>query len=158
MAATAMFAPVNGAYREFPARRLAANALAIFSSEETVQGLKDLVGRERPDESNDKSFPSGHTVKAVTSTTLIRRNLSPSIQDARLRTSFNAAMIGAGALAGWARIEANKHYPSDVLASAALGNFFAQSFYRALVDDDDAPPVQFTLEPDGLTLILVKAF
>ncbi|MGI9510016.1 MAG: phosphatase PAP2 family protein [Geminicoccaceae bacterium] len=158
MAATAMFAPINGAYRQFPGRRLAANALAIVSSEETVQGLKDLVGRERPDESNDKSFPSNHTVEAVASATLIRRNLAPSIQPPKIRASFNAAMVGAGALVGWARIEADKHYPSDVLTSAALGNFFAQSFYLALVDDEDAPSVQFTPEPDGLTLIFAKTF
>ncbi|MEM9626473.1 MAG: phosphatase PAP2 family protein [Pseudomonadota bacterium] len=153
-----MFAPVNGAYREFPGRRLAANALAIVSSEESVKGLKDLVGRERPDESNDKSFPSGHTIKAVTSATLIRRNLASSTQPSRFRTSFNAAVISAGVLTGWARIEADKHYPSDVLTSVSLGNFFAQFFYRAVVDDEGASAVQVAVEPDRLILTFGKTF
>ena len=158
MAVTALFAPTPGADRQFPTRRLAANALAIGSSEGTVRGLKALVGRERPDESNDKSFPSGHTVKAVASTSLIRRNLAPSIKSPKLRAGFDAAMVSASTLVGWARMEADKHFPSDVLTSAALGNAFAQFFYRALVDDDDAPAVQVTAGSDGLTLTFVKAF
>lgn len=158
MAGTAMFAPVKGAYREFPERRLAANYLAIRSSEKTVKELKDLVGRERPDGSNKLSFPSGHTIEAVTAATLIRRNLSPAIQPPLFRTSFDAAIMGAGVLTGWARMEANRHYPSDVLTSVALGNFIAQSFYRALVDDEEAPLVQAEAEPDGFMLTIVTNF
>ncbi len=158
MVTTAILAPVNGAYREFPGRRLAANALAIVGSEETVKGMKDLVGRERPDESNNKSFPSGHTVKAVTSATLIRRNLVSSIQPPKLRAGFNAAMIGAGALTGWARLEAKKHYPTDVLTSAALGNFLAQFFHYALVRDEDAPTPMVNVTPEGLTLTISQTF
>jgi membrane-associated phospholipid phosphatase len=158
MAATALFAPVDGAYREAPGRRIAANALAFVGSQETANGLKELAGRERPDESNDGSFPSGHSVKAVTSAALIRRNLGPSIEPSGLRTGFDAAMIGAGALTGWARIEADKHFPSDVLTSAALGNFFAQFFYRALVNDEEAQRVQLAVEPDGLSPSFTKAF
>ncbi len=158
MVATAIFAPVNGAYRDSPGDRVAANALAFVSAEKSVEELKGVVGRERPDGSNDKSFPSGHTVKAVTSAALIRRNLATSFQSSRLRAGFNAGMIGVGALTGWARIEADKHYPSDVLTSAALGNFFTEFFYRALVQDEEAPPVQVAIGADGLRLDFAMTF
>jgi len=34
---------------------------------------------------------------------------------------------------GWARVEAQKHYPSDVLAGMALGNFMAAFIYDAFM-------------------------
>ena len=37
----------------------------------------------------------------------------------------------------WARVEANVHYPSDVLFGAALGNFMATFFYKLLIDEDN---------------------
>ena len=58
------------------------------------------------------SFPSGHSAAAFTSATLIERNSGP------------LAGVPAYALAGFTafeRVEAGRHYPSDVLAGAAIG-------------------------------------
>ncbi len=34
---------------------------------------------------------------------------------------------------GWARVEAGKHFPSDVLAGAALGHFLSVFFHDAFM-------------------------
>ena len=49
----------------------------------------------------------------------------------------------------WARVEAGKHYPSDVLASAALANFVAGFIQRAFISSPDIS-VSVTPEDGGL--------
>ncbi len=74
--------------------------------------LKAGVGRRRPDSGSRTSFPSGHASAAFAAATLIDRN------------SGHALGIPAYALAAAtavSRVEARRHFPSDVLAGAALG-------------------------------------
>lgn len=158
MVVTAVFSPIDGQYQTFPGRRLLANGLAYGSAVGTVNTLKAATRRERPDGSNRKSFPSGHTVKAFTSSSLLRQNLGSAIDKPILRTGLDTAAIGAAALTGWARIEAGKHYATDVLASVAIGNFFAKAFHEALAVDESAPSIRISAEPDGFTLNVSASF
>lgn len=82
-------------------------------------GLKYTVKRERPDGSNNRSFPSAHTMFAFQGATFIHR-----------RYGFNyaiAAYLGAS-FVGYSRIEADKHYLGDVLAGAAIGSLSSWFF------------------------------
>jgi membrane-associated phospholipid phosphatase len=92
---------------------------SIGVSTATTLGLKYTVKRERPDGSDDRSFPSAHTMLAFQGAAFIHR-----------RYGFNyaaAAYLGA-VFVGYSRIEADKHYLSDVLAGAAIGTLSSWFF------------------------------
>tara|TARA_R110000851_G_scaffold3114_3_gene12695 strand:+ start:76391 stop:76972 length:582 start_codon:yes stop_codon:yes gene_type:complete len=75
-------------------------------------GLKLGVNKQRPDMSNDNSFPSGHTSTVFHSAGYVHR-----------RYGFKYA-IPSYALAGFtaaSRIDSNKHDILDIVAGAAIG-------------------------------------
>ncbi len=107
--------------------------------------LKNWSDRTRPDGSDRKSFPSGHSSFATLSATLAARNLQSIEMGAHYR---RAMRIGFGVFAwgtAWARVEANVHYPSDVLVGAALGHFIAAFINDAFMGLDDADTRVFDL-------------
>lgn len=108
------------------------------------RGLKDLTKRERPNQRNDRSMPSGHASIAASRTTMAMRNLE-SINMPRWTRQMTAWSLRGVALgSGFARVEANKHYLSDVLVGYALGNFVANFMYNAFMEgDSDLPRISF---------------
>jgi hypothetical protein len=77
-----------------------------------AQALKFTVGRERPDGSNDHSFPSGHSASAFATATVLQRHYGWK------------AGVPATVVAGYvatARVHDNKHYLSDVIFGGAIG-------------------------------------
>ena len=137
MAASSIFAPIQGRYDVFPADRVTANALAFGSASAVVNQLKGVVGRERPNGGGNRSFPSSHAVKAFTSTSLMEQNINQNVRSPLARASVKAGTLGLAATVAWARVEGEMHYPVDVLVSAAIGNLFARTFYDAFVTADD---------------------
>jgi membrane-associated phospholipid phosphatase len=74
--------------------------------------LKFTVQRERPDGSNDRSFPSGHAAGGFAAATALARHYGWKVAiPAYLGATFIAA----------ARVYDNKHYLSDVTFGAAMG-------------------------------------
>jgi len=102
---------------------LLVEVLALEATTWTTSAIKSASGRIRPNRANDRSFPSGHTSRAAAAARLTERNLST--MDLRPSTDRVADVLLVGGVAGtaWARVEAGVHYPSDVLAGAALGSF-----------------------------------
>ena len=88
-----------------------ANVMAVSATEI----LKRSVKEERPDQSDDLSFPSGHTTVAFTNAALLFYEYKDS----------NLWYAGSGFLfataTGILRVANNKHYTSDVLAGAGIG-------------------------------------
>ena len=112
--------------------------------------LKNWSDRTRPDGSDRKSFPSGHSSFATLSATLAARNLQSIEMGAHYR---RAMRIGFGVFAwgtAWARVEANVHYPSDVLVGAALGHFVATFINDAFIglDESDTKAFDLSLAPE----------
>ena len=115
----------SGAWETRP-ERIVLDFLTVQLNNSLTSGLKHLTDRERPDGVGNDSFPSGHTSQAFVHVEVAclnldeLRGLSEGWRTA-LKTSFRAIAWGTA----WARVEGGKHYPSDVLFGAALGNFVA---------------------------------
>jgi len=109
-----------------------AYADAVGWSAVAVQWLKVAIGRERPvmytsgaaagagDPDNQRSFPSSHTTVAFAAATAYvvisgREHLPHRARAALL-------LYGAALATGVLRVEAGKHFPTDVLGGAALGS------------------------------------
>jgi len=54
-------------------------------------------------------------------------------------------LLGYGT--GWARVEAGAHFPGDVLAGIALGNFVSGVFDRAFFESGTARHVAVSVAP-----------
>ena len=63
------------------------------------------------------------------------------------RITSNFGLYGTAAATGWARVEAGKHYPSDVLAGYAIGSFLARFAYHAFLESGAAPAVSLNVTP-----------
>ena len=127
---TALAAPAD----EGRWRRIGWGVTALYAQGGVVEGLKDVVERQRPDGSNDRGFPSGHAGVAASAATLGQRNLRALGMAPGWR---RGASIGFDALAvgtAWARVEAEKHYAADVLAGYAIGHFITAFVSEAFIE------------------------
>jgi membrane-associated phospholipid phosphatase len=83
--------------------------------------LKVTVRRERPDGSNNQSFPSGHASSAFALATVAERHYGWKVGVPAY--AFAAAM-------GYSRLLRDKHYLSDVVAGATLGYIAGRTAVR----------------------------
>jgi hypothetical protein len=135
--ATALAAPSGDTPEVWALSKLRGGAVELGAVAATG-GLTDLLkrttGRVRPDRSDDRSFPSGHTSHAVSFATLANRNLESldTLEDIRPALEIGNVVLASGV--AWARVEARKHYPSDVLVGAALGHFVTAFIHDAFMN------------------------
>lgn len=96
-------------------RMLASDAMSVVLMAGTVNAVKESVQRMRPDGSNRRSFPSGHTATAFMCATMLHKeygHISPWI-------SIGGYTVATAT--GISRILNNKHWASDVLVGAGIG-------------------------------------
>ena len=86
---------------------------AQILTEMLVQPIKMSTKRERPDGSNNRSFPSGHAAVTFAGATVIERHLG-------WRKSLLGYTIASYVAAS--RLHDNRHYLSDVVFGAAVGS------------------------------------
>lgn len=114
--------------RSGPARRRAIRSLGLagISSSLVNAGIKQVVGRDRPDTSDlqlsdagvpvraptTSSFPSGHTLAAFCSAAVLSR------PDDR---AGNASLYAAAGLIAVSRIHLRAHHASDVAGGVVIG-------------------------------------
>ena len=96
--------------------------------------LKDTTGRTRPNGSGSKSFPSGEASAAFSSVALSNRNLDSIQIPQEVKIPLKVVNILLGSGVAWARVEAQAHFPSDVLAGAAIGNFFSATVHDSFLN------------------------
>ena len=123
----------------------AANEVTTIPNALATGALKAAIGRTRPDASDDYSLPSGHASTAASYAAVTARNL----EEARVRTSARRTLLVVSEVlvagTAWARVEAGKHYATDVLAGAALGNAITRTVDRAFRDRN--VPVTIEIRP-----------
>ena len=87
-------------------------ALSLGATSAVTSGLKLVIEEERPDESNDKSFPSGHTSSSFAAAATLHKRHGWEVG---IPAHLVAAFVGV------ARVKADKHFVHDVIAGAAIG-------------------------------------
>ncbi len=112
-------------------------AYSIGAATAVTQLGKATIHEERPDNSDNNSFPSGHTATAFSSATTLYRRYG-------WQAGFPAYAVAA--LTGIARERARKHHWYDVVAGAALGTASGWYFTTALNDQVQVTP---WVESDG---------
>lgn len=123
-------------------------------------GLKSAFGRERPDGSDNRSMPSGHASSAFAAMALSNRNLDYIPIGRAERVALQAANVALASSVAWARVEGEKHFPTDVLVGAALGNFTTRFIYEAFIGTKPNDKFTFHVEPSlsGGSLAFVRKF
>lgn len=89
--------------------------LGFVGTSATVQGLKHLTGRTRPDGSDDSSFPSGHTANSFLAAAVLAKEYGGATA---------IVSYGAATFVGASRIAGGRHHFTDVLVGAAIGQLF----------------------------------
>jgi len=114
---------------------------AFGASTGVAELLKETVDRRKPDSLFvEASFPSGHVTESSSFRTLLSRNVARLDPSPAARITAEAGSQVTLGLVAWARIEAGEHFPSDVLAGAAIGNFvtaFIHDFLLGQPEDID---------------------
>ena len=93
--------------------------LGMGTTVATTEVLKRLVGAERPNGRDDRSFPSGHTSISFAAAGHLH---------ARHGWQWGAPALATAAFVGLSRVEAREHRWADVAAGALLGTVSAHFF------------------------------
>jgi len=99
--------------------------------------IKTSAHRLRPDGSNYRSFPSGHSSNSFAWATVFNHFYGPAA---------GIPAYGIAGLVGIGRMEKNVHYLSDVVAGAALGILIS----RTVIRKNDEPLPGTTVTTGGL--------
>jgi membrane-associated phospholipid phosphatase len=108
--------------------------------------LKSTTNRERPS-GGDYSFPSGHTSNAFTNVALANRNLQYITMSDNLRFALEVSNWLLASATGWARIEADAHWLTDVFAGAAVGYFFGTFLHDGFMGLPEENPARVQVVP-----------
>ena len=118
---------------------------AIIVNQVWTQALKLIIRRERPDASNQVSFPSGHASNAFAAAAVIVRHYP------RLAVPG----FGLATYISVSRMAANKHHFSDIVAGGGFGYGVGRLVTRRNSREPDAPKgapaavTRLSVTPDG---------
>lgn len=88
---------------------------SLASSVVTVASWKSVAGKLRPHEGNRLSFPSGHTNAAF---------VGASFFGTRYGWQFGIPAYALAIFTGYSRVQADAHFPDDVLAGASIAMLY----------------------------------
>jgi hypothetical protein len=111
---------------EYAASALVANCV-------TTVILKELIGRERPNGTNNRSMPSGHTSHSFTVAAVANELYGHTVG---IATYMLAGLVAAS------RIHDNKHYMSDVIVGAGLGTIIGRGFAKTFTQNKAKTNIQ----------------
>jgi hypothetical protein len=148
-AATALLTPSGPDPEQWvmaKAKGVAVEYLAHEATGGVTAAMKGWTDRPRPD-GGGGSFPSAHASGAFSAATLANRNLNFIAMPRTVRTALQVGNVLLASGTAWARIEARQHFPSDVLAGAALGHFLSAFLHDAFLGLPAAPGFRLRIVP-----------
>jgi membrane-associated phospholipid phosphatase len=92
----------------------------VLATTALTEVLKRVVGSERPDKSNRKSFPSGHASSSFA--------MATAVADYEPKGKWLA--YSGAAIISWSRVKLNRHRWEDIAAGAVLGHVVTRQFTR----------------------------
>jgi membrane-associated phospholipid phosphatase len=138
---------VPGQWMVSKAKGFGVELAAIGATSSATDLVKDATDRTRPDERSDNSFPSGHASGAFSYMTLANRNIDLIDMPQALKPPLKIGNYLLASGVAWARVEGRRHYPSDVLAGAALGHFLTAFIHDAFMNLPESGDVDFVIFP-----------
>lgn len=87
-------------------------AKGFLVNQVTTLGLKEVIDKQRPDGSNNNSFPSGHTSTTFHSASFIHR---------RYGWKYGIPAYALASLTAYSRLEADKHDGWDIMGGIVIG-------------------------------------
>ena len=120
---------------------------AQILSQVLVQTVKYTVRRERPDGSNNKSFPSGHAASAFATATVLQRHYGWKV---------GLPAYGLGGYIALARMAWNRHHATDVVMGAGFGIASARTVTMSVAKSKFSVGVQPTT--GGASLNFTKIY
>lgn len=97
-------------HRDGPGALQAAGSIAAAGGVATA--LKEIFPEQRPDRSNDRSFPSGHTAVSFAAAATLYEREGPGV---------GIPAFAVASFVGVARVEADKHHWYDCAVGAGIG-------------------------------------
>mgnify|MGYP003851665233 CR=1 FL=1 len=133
---------------------------ALVYTQVGTQIAKNLVHRVRPDNSDSKSFFSGHTSTTFAMASYLQRELDVALREwdilahsALLRNGLRAAAFsltyGWAGYVGYSRLRDNRHYLGDVLVGALIGTAIGNLIYGEVAREDGGLLRNLTLTSGG---------
>jgi hypothetical protein len=119
----------------------------IVSTGATQLIWKPLAGKQRPVGGGSKSFPSGHVAGACS---------GGGFLSARYGGVWSVVGLGGCAFTAYARVQAEAHFRSDVVAGASLGLLYSWLFVTPRYDDVALMPMALD-DGVGINLMVVDA-
>jgi len=101
--------------RNRPQQQLLLYALGNVGAAAIVQPMKRIIGRERPNKSDFRSFPSGHTSTAFVAAEFLHQEFG------QYSPWISVAGYATATATGYLRLYNNQHWLGDILAGAAIG-------------------------------------
>jgi membrane-associated phospholipid phosphatase len=161
-AAAPLLLVAGGSGRDEPGVILAMYGEALLLSTGVVQLLKVAADRARPylynedpripeqmrtEQSAVRSFPSGHTATAFTAAVFLGTVYGELHPAGPGRGWVWAGGLTAATTVGWLRVRSGAHFPTDVLAGAAIGGLAGWLVPRAHLAEGRMPAVY--IAPDA---------
>jgi membrane-associated phospholipid phosphatase len=134
-------------------------SLIILADFTLITAIKNSSRRVRPDESDDLSFPSGHS--SVSSG--LSRTVFNNINNSHHRgTTFGRILQGtaftSSILVAWGRVEAKKHHLSDVLLGNSFGAFISDFLYATFLEEPTKIETAFFINGQQQSMKLSYSF
>jgi membrane-associated phospholipid phosphatase len=126
----------------------AAGGVAAGANSYLTAKIKGGSGRLRPDGTDTRSFPSGHSSTASVHATLASRSIGRLGLPTPVTMGLNTGLGLMAAGTAWARVEGKCHYLSDVLAGAALGHFFGTFVSDLFLGVGSPTRINITVDPN----------
>lgn len=131
-------------------RRLVNSATAFVINAGVCYTLKHSIHSMRPDGTDNKSFPSGHTAIAFCGATTLHKEYG------KISPWISVAGYAVATITAVDRVRRNRHHWGDVLAGATIGVISAEAGYRLgdLITGEKAKNVDVAVSPCGLQLFV----